>query len=214
MFTGIIDHCGEIETIEAISGGIRLGIRSQFKQFTLGESICVDGICLTVTETQHHIFYCDISPETLMISTAKYFTPKQLVNLEKSLTLSTPLGGHIITGHIDAEIKVKNVIKKDLFLQIDFEVSSKSDSNPESKSDDNYSSCLNYIVKKGSIAINGVSLTVNEVFDHNFSVMLIPHTLEKTNLSTLKPGDCVNAEWDYFAHYVINYLSRLEKKNQ
>jgi riboflavin synthase len=200
MFTGIIDHCGEIESLEAIAGGRRVRIRSQFETLTLGESICVDGICLTVADYENQIFYCDISPETLKMSTAKYFTSGKCVNLEKSLTLNTPLGGHIVTGHIDAEIKVKTILKEKAFWQMDFEVQSET--------------VLDYLVKKGSIALNGVSLTVNTVFDKNFAVMLIPHTLEKTTFRYLNPGDSVNAEWDYFARYVINYLSRCEKKMQ
>lgn len=197
MFTGIVDHCGEIKNIESFSEGFRLSILSQFPGFTLGESIAVDGICLTVTKAEKNLFYCDLSPETCHLTTAKHFKAGQFVNLEKALTLNALLGGHVVTGHVDTEITAKEVFKMDTFWKVDFEIPHKT--------------YLKYLVKKGSIALNGVSLTVNDVHHDQFSVMIIPHTLEKTNLRNLTAGKRVNAEWDYFARYLINYLEKFKE---
>jgi riboflavin synthase len=198
MFTGLVDHCGHIEEIIPAAASMRLKIRTQFENLVLGESISVEGICLTVTHIEKGNFYCDISPETLACTTAKNFQVGQLINLERALTLSTPLGGHFVVGHVDTEIQVKEVLPQDAFWVIAFEGLTKT--------------MLKYIVEKGSITINGVSLTINEVFSEGFSVMLIPHTLEKTSLKTLKAQDAVNVEWDYFARYIVNYLEKFKEK--
>lgn len=196
MFTGLVDHCGRIEDIFLQPAGMRVGIATQFKNLVLGESIAVEGICLTVTQIDGEKFYCELSPETLNLTTAKNFSIGQIVNLERALTLNTPLGGHFVTGHIDGQIGVKKVEVKNTFWHVEFEGLNKE--------------MLMYIVSKGSVTINGVSLTINEVSENGFSVMLIPHTLERTSLKLLKATDQVNVEWDYFGRYIVNYLNKLK----
>jgi len=199
MFTGLVDHCGRIEEVTLLPVGLRIELSTQFKDLVLGESIAVEGICLTITQIEGERFYCELSPETLSLTTAKNFSVGQSVNLERALTLNTPLGGHFVTGHIDGQIGVKKVELKKTFWQVEFE-----GLTPE---------MLMYVVPKGSVTINGVSLTVNEVSEKGFSVMLIPHTLERTSLKLLKTTDNVNVEWDYFGRYIVNYLNKLKGKS-
>lgn len=182
MFTGIIDHCGTITQIETIPNGLRLCIKHNFTDLQLGESISIDGICLTVTHFQDAIFTCDLSPETVNLTTAKHFKIDQKINVERALLPTTRLGGHFVLGHIDQCATVKIIKKINEFTEITF-----SNLNEQAKQ---------LIFKKGSIAINGVSLTINELTEDGFTVMLIPHTLEHTNLAALKTNDAVNVEFD------------------
>ncbi|MBS0359473.1 MAG: riboflavin synthase [Proteobacteria bacterium] len=187
MFTGIIDHTGEIVHLEKGDSSIALEIKTQFDEFTLGESISVDGICLTVTGNKKNNFTCELSSETLNVTTAKNFHVGSIVNLEKALRVSDRLGGHFVLGHVDTVAQLSEQKYMNDFLICQFTGTLKK----------------NYLIPKGSIALNGVSLTINEVTDAGFSVMLIPHSLEKTNLSKLKVGDSVNIEYDYLAKIVV-----------
>jgi riboflavin synthase len=190
MFTGIVDHCGVLSVIEQQSQAMRLKIKHNFEAIVLGESIAVDGICLTVTGEEKDVFFCDLSPETMTVTTARYFKEGQKVNLERALQPLSRIGGHFVTGHIDRIGSVKTIQKQGDFIEMVF-VSPKE-----------------YIFPKGSIAINGVSLTVNQVDDESFAVMLIPHTLERTNLSTLQMGDEVNLEFDMMARVIVEQYKR------
>lgn len=192
MFTGIVDHCGEIISSEIIPSGYRFLIKSQFNDFVKGESIAVDGICLTVTDFDRDHFYCEVSPETLKLTTANKFKPNDKVNLEKSLKLNDRMGGHMVMGHVDTQANITHIEKTGDFTVMRFKPMS-SDS-------------FKFISKKGSISVNGVSLTVNEVSENYVEVMLIPHTVSRTNLAYLSVGDTVNIEIDYFARYIVNYL--------
>jgi len=196
MFTGLIDHCGEIKECAQGEHGMSLWIKTQFKELVDGESIAVDGICLTVVESSEYGFRCDLSPETLKVTTAKYFEIGHRINLEQSLTPSDKLGGHFVYGHVDQTARVANKKSFDDFTQVTF-----SGFSEENK-------CL--LVRKGSVAINGVSLTINNVTDDYFDVMLIPETLRLTNLSGLQVGQSVNIEYDYLAKLVVNTVSRLK----
>lgn len=186
MFTGIIDHCGTILKMEIIPDGMRLAIRHSFRDLDLGESIAVDGICLTVTHFQNDIFYCDISPETLEVTTAKFFAIGQPINLERALQLTSRLGGHFVMGHVDQVAIVKSIKTINDFIEMTF-------ANLDTQ----------FIIKKGSITINGVSLTVNELTEDGCKVMLIPHTLERTDLTQLQEGDAVNIEFDMLVRIVV-----------
>lgn len=197
MFTGIIDHCGVIKTIDNSNGSCRLLISSQFDGLVLGESISVNGICLTVTSIQGHSFTCDLSPETLNVTTAKNFKENQSVNLERALQLSSRLGGHFVSGHVDQVARVKSITKKNEFTEIMF-----FGINEDNK---------RLITKKGSISINGVSLTLNDVKEDTFGVMLIPHTLEVTNLSELIEGSEVNIEFDMIARIIVDQYMRYQQ---
>ncbi len=189
MFTGIVDHGGTITQIETRPESQRIWIRNSFENLMLGESIAVDGICLTVTQIQQDIFCCDISPETGQLTTAKNFKLTQKVNLERALQLSSRLGGHVVMGHIDQVCQVKTMRHIADFIEIIF-----SGVDKQTKK---------FIIKKGSIAVNGVSLTINTVSEKEFSVMLIPHTLERTNLIFLHEGDTVNIEFDMMARMIV-----------
>jgi riboflavin synthase len=120
MFTGIVDHCGMITQIETITHGYRLWIKSNFSDLVLGESIALDGVCLTVTNIRDRHYSCDISPETLNLTTAKYFKTNQLVNLERALQLSSRLGGHMVAGHIDQVSRLKSIRSLDQFIEMVF----------------------------------------------------------------------------------------------
>jgi len=195
MFTGIIDHCGILSHIEPIPGGLHLKINTQFTHLELGESIAINGICLTVTDFQDNTFGCDISPETLKITTADQFKIGQELNLERSLLPTTRMGGHFVMGHVDQMAEVMAITMINDFIELKL-----GKIDPENKK---------FIAKKGSIGINGVSLTINEVTADGFTVMLIPHTLQRTNLNTLQKNDLVNIEFDMLARMVTKHLESL-----
>lgn len=189
MYTGIIDHLGKIISIQSIAKGLRLTIACQFKDFQLGESIALDGICVTVVASRDGEFDCELSPETLALTTANNLKVGSEVNLERSLTLSDRLGGHFVMGHVDTTATVKNIEKHADFTRVIF-----SGLTAEA---------MPYFAKKGSVCVNGVSLTINEVYVDGFEVMLIPHTQERTNLKYLEKDSCVNIEFDTIARIVV-----------
>lgn len=188
MFTGIVDHCGSITDISHSANAIRLSIATQFSDLILGESICIDGVCLTVTNNESTYFECDLSPETLHLTLAKNYRVGDSVNLERAMRPSDRLGGHIVTGHVDGVLRIKEFDNHNEFLYCAFD-----EINP---------SHALLLSPKGSVCINGVSLTINIVDTDYFSVMLIPHTLQRTNLHRLKKKDYVNVEYDYLAKLV------------
>ena len=199
MFTGIIDHCGVITDIAHSSNSIRLSISHQFSDCVLGESICVDGVCLTSTNIQENHFQCDLSPETLQLTNAKHYRVGTSINLERSMRLSDRLGGHIVTGHVDGVLKIKKFEKHNEFVLCEFSEINKNHDL--------------FLTVKGSVCINGVSLTINTVDQNSFSVMLIPHTLQKTNLHRLEPGDYINVEYDYLAKLVQKNINHYRGEN-
>ena len=188
VFTGIIDHTASIQAIEKNNADMQLTIAHQFGVLTLGESIAIDGVCLTVTAATENTFECQLSSETLALTTAGNYQVGQSVNCERAMQASDRFGGHIVTGHVDSTLKVAAIQSHDTFFEYAFSGVSQKD--------------LGLLTVKGSAAINGVSLTINALTDDGFSVMLIPHTLAMTNLSALKVGDDVNVEYDYLAKLV------------
>jgi len=210
MFTGIISHQGIISsTLETGQGIVKPGkvviaVSNGFlDNIKLGDSIAVDGVCLTVIEFENsnnidnkNYFIVEISKETIDKSGFKNLELNQVVNLERSLKFGDSIDGHLVQGHVDAVIKVFDIINIDAHKVITFIVE-----------DLEY---LKYIAIKGSVTINGVSLTVNSVDNNKFTVNLIPHSLEKTNLNGLAIGDMVNLEIDMFARYSVNYLERIK----
>lgn len=198
MFSGIVDHCGTILKLEQRNNSLHALIATQFNNIQEGESIAVDGICLTAIKPDNQQFYCDISPETLSLTTAEFFTTGCKINLERALCYGDRVGGHLVSGHIDQCGVVKDIKQQQEFVVMTF-----ANITPE---------FMRYLVKKGSIAINGVSLTINNVYQDGFDVMLIPHTLERTNLGVLKVGDEVNLEFDQLVKTTINYLQQLSLK--
>lgn len=193
MFTGIIDHRALVTAISHQKNSIQLTLATAFSDLVLGESISVDGVCLTVTAFFDNTFVCGLSKETCALTIAKQYRIGSTVNVERAMTLSERLGGHIVTGHVDGVIRVKKLEQHGEFILCEF-----SDSNPVHAV---------FLIAKGSVCINGVSLTLNIVHPDYFSVMLIPHTLERTNLSQVNRNDCVNVEYDYLAKLVSNNIN-------
>ena len=195
MFTGIIEAIGEITTLDGQNNnGLALAIASgslDLSDVKLGDSIAVNGVCLTVTALTGDLFTVDVSQETLNC-TQGFDRIGAHVNLEKAMRLSDRLGGHLVSGHVDA---VGTVVK--------FEPAGESFvlviQAPES--------IMRFLTHKGSITVNGVSLTVNRIEGNVFSVNLIPHTLVMTNLKELVPGMLVNLETDMLARYVARLLN-------
>lgn len=194
MFTGIIEGVGSIRAIESVGGDAHLTVdvgTLEFDNVRLGESIAVNGCCLTVTAFDGTSFECDASNETLRLTTLGSLGMNQLVNLERALLPSQRLGGHLVSGHVDGVGSVRS-IGEDARAQIwTFDA-------PEE--------LRKYIAKKGSICINGVSLTVNETDETGFTVALIPHTVAHTSFASTKAGDPVNLEIDQVARYVERLL--------
>ncbi len=201
MFTGIIEDRGIISDVYFSGSYARISVKTKVvsEGVNIGDSIAVNGICLTVTDLTKDSFFADISEETLKVTTAKSFKKSQIVNIERAVRLSDRLSGHIVTGHIDT-CGIINEKKGDR----NFYVFSINIDKPE---------MLKYVIHKGSIAIDGISLTVNEIFKNYIRLNIIPHTLKKTNLEFLKVGDRVNIEFDIIGKYIerlINYRENLK----
>lgn len=189
MFTGIIEEIGKVKSIERHSNSIKLTVSAQkiMQDMHIGDSISTNGICLTVTTFDNNSFTVDVMPETMMMTNFKNLKVNDAVNLERALAANGRFGGHIVLGHIDG---VGTIIKKyndDKAIRMSF--SAKAE-------------ILELIVKKGSIAIDGISLTVTDVNSTSFSVSIIEHTQGETTLTTKKIGDTVNLENDVIGKYV------------
>jgi len=185
MFTGIIEDCGSIIDVQQGNDVARFKIACEYSDLVEGESIAVDGVCLTVSAMGLGYFCCDVSPETKRLTTFASVGKDCLVNLERSLRVSDRFGGHFVTGHVDQTCRVGKIIHHGECVEILFSGMSES--------------AQAFVIKKGSIAVNGVSLTINEVVEGGFQVLLIPHTLKKTNLTEMKAGESVNIEFDLLA---------------
>ena len=188
MFTGIIAAVGRIAAVTPATGGVRVRIEAgglPLEDVALGDSIAVSGVCLTVVAAEPAWFEVDVSQETLACATG--FETGAPVNLEKALRLSDRLGGHLVSGHVDGRGRVErfDAVGDNRLLEV---------SVPPELS--------RYVARKGSVAIDGVSLTVNGVEATRFSVNLIPHTLAHTNFARLAPGVAVNIEIDLIARYI------------
>ncbi|MCP4934605.1 MAG: riboflavin synthase [bacterium] len=201
MFTGIITDVGKLH--EMAGGHMR--IRSSYDPSTIdiGASIAHDGCCLTVTDTETVsgggcVYGVDIGPETLSVTTLGDWSVGKRINLERALGLGAELGGHMVTGHVDGLGTLK---------------SRKIEGSSERFTIEVPLELARYIAAKGSIALNGTSLTVNEVTDISFGICLIPHTLQVTNWNELKAGDQINLEIDVLARYVarLNDMEHLER---
>lgn len=197
MFTGIIDHCAQVQTIEPTATGVKLEIKHEFNDLKLGESIAVDGVCLTVTADNKQVFSCDVSPETLSLTHLQHLKPNQAVNLERALRMQDRLGGHFVMGHVDGTWTVAAIEPHADFWLVSF-----NGVTPEQQI---------YLTHKGSITIQGVSLTLNKVTKTQVEVMLIPHTLERTNLQFLTVNQTVNIEFDTIARMVAKHMQLREE---
>lgn len=199
MFTGLIEEMGSVSALERTGEDRLLTIRCGFDPATIriGDSIAINGVCLTVVAKGAGFFSVQVSGETLARSTLGELNVAAAVNLERALALGGRLDGHLVQGHVDAVGRVERVAPRGRSLEIWFRVPA---------------DVGRYIIAKGSIAINGVSLTVNELSDSGdatrFSVNIIPHTQHKTTLHGLTPGKTVNVETDLLGRYVERLLKR------
>ena len=193
MFTGIVEETGIVELFEKKSSGAKLIVKANtvLQEIKTGDSIAVNGVCQTVTEFTPNNFTVMISDKTLNVTNFKWMKQGQKVNLERALTLQSRLGGHIVSGHVDCTSTILKIDKHSDFYDIEFEL-------PQN--------IKQYVIYKGSIAINGVSLTVAEVSDSIFSVSIIPHTFNNTVFKYLSEGDFVNIETDILGRYVEKLL--------
>jgi riboflavin synthase len=187
LFSGIIEAVGQIGAVAIAGGGARLTIASPFTGLELGESVCVSGVCLTVIASDKESFEVGVSPETLRRSRFATLKSGDDVNLERSLRLGDRLSGHLVFGHVDGVGRLASITVDGDSRLCRFEA-------PEAIS--------RYLVEKGSIAVDGVSLTVFSCQVLSFSVSIIPHTARVTTLGNLRPGDEVNLESDMIARYV------------
>jgi riboflavin synthase len=190
MFTGIVQAIGEVRTITPRGGDVEFVFASgalSLEGVAIGDSISVSGCCLTVTRLTADSFAADASLETLQVTTLGRWQMGQRVNLEKALRAGDPLGGHYVTGHVDGIAKVVAAASDARSLRVDFEAPA---------------TLARYVARKGSVCIDGVSLTVNDVEQNRFGVNLIPHTLEVTTLGACRPGTQANLEVDIIARYV------------
>lgn len=192
MFTGLVQALGVIETWLPSHG--QLSIQSEsfpWYEIKLGDSLAVNGVCLTVTSLSEHGFSAFVSPETLRRTTFQIIQPDQRVNLEKCLTLQSLIGGHLVTGHIDgvAQLQEKSLEGDSWMYQF---------SIPEH--------LMPFLAEKGSVCLHGVSLTVVNIDEDKLTVMLVPHTLNETTLGQLQEKELVNIEVDLLARYSQRFL--------
>jgi riboflavin synthase len=206
MFTGLVQEVGEIRVAQSrsVDGGSDLRLVIGFRhidrsRLELGASICVDGVCLTVAEVDHDSFTADVSGETLRVTTLGAKRAGSRVNLEPSLRAGDALGGHWVSGHVDGVAEVVGATRDARSLQIELTVP------PD---------LARYVARKGSVTLDGVSLTVNDVQGARFAINLIPHTLEVTTLAALAPGLRVNLEVDLMARYIERLNSYTAAGNQ
>ena len=190
MFTGIVQGVGRIRSVEPHGGDVTLWIATgdvSLADVAIGGSIAVNGCCLTAVRLEPDAFAADLSRETLSLTTAGDWSPGTPVNLEKALTAGQALGGHYVTGHVDGVGRVIARHDDARSVRVEFEVPAE---------------LARYVARKGSICVDGVSLTVNGVAGTRFDVNLVPHTLEMTILGGYRPGTRVNLEVDIIARYL------------
>jgi riboflavin synthase len=195
MFTGIVEELGRVRSLEDRAGGARLVVQCATVNgdSSVGDSVAVNGVCLTAVEVTGEALSFDLGRETLGRSTLGDLRAGDPVNLERPLTLATRLGGHLVQGHVDGVARVRSVDRNGAGASIRIALPP---------------SLRPYVVEKGAIAVDGVSLTIAVVDDEGFEVALIPHTLAATALGERAPGDWVNLEADVVAKYVENLARR------
>lgn len=195
MFTGIIEEIGKILSITEKE--ICIEAKNVLENTKIGDSIAVNGVCLTVRNISKNTFSADISPETYKVTSFPQQKSGSYVNLERAMLSNGRFGGHIVSGHIDGVGKVENISKKSDCYELKILLSDFD---------------AKYVVKKGSITVNGISLTIAEISKNEITISVIPHTYEKTSLKYLKQGDLVNIETDILAKYVEKFLSTTDNK--
>ncbi|MFW6001056.1 MAG: riboflavin synthase [Halanaerobium sp.] len=200
MFTGIVQEKGEFNRKITANNKYQLEIKAEkvLNDLKIGDSIAVNGACLTVVEFGDNYFRADVMPETLKATNLGDLKTGSEVNLEQSLRLSDFIGGHFVTGHIDGTAAVKNIRNQSNAKLIDLSIPAEIEK---------------YIVKKGSVAVNGVSLTVMKINNGIMTISLIPETWSETNLADIKKGDIVNIETDMLGKYVYKMMDNKKDNN-
>lgn len=196
MFTGLVERMGRLVSIEPQGAGTRLSIEHGYGPLDLGESISVNGACLTVVAADESRFYVDVSPETLDKTTLGAWQVGQVLNLERALAFGARLGGHLVTGHVDGTGEIESLAPEGEMTRVGLVV-------PQA--------LARYVARKGSICVDGVSLTVNDVADRTahtrVDLFIIPHTLRETTLGLVRVGSRVNLEIDLIARYTERLLA-------
>ena len=190
MFTGIIHSMGRLVSLNRKTFPelvVEIGLKEPVK---IGDSVAVNGACLTVVKIEGARYRFDLSRETLKLANFNDLAPGNRVNIELPLTLNTFVSDHLVSGHLDGTVRTRSINRSAERTSFDFTISEKQ--------------WKRFLVTKGSVALNGISLTVSEVRDSSFSIEVIPHTLENTNLKFLKIGDRVNLELDLIGKYIYN----------
>lgn len=200
MFTGIIEEVGEIKSFIKNSNGATIEVccHTVLEGTKIGDSIAINGCCQTVTKLNPNSFSANVSDETISVTNFSTLKAKDNVNLERALTLSSRIGGHIVSGHVDCKGKFIKYEKLTDFYNLEFEIP-----NEQEK----------YIVHKGSITINGISLTIASTHKNTLKCAIIPHTFNNTNLKNLKIGDFVNIETDILGKYVEKMLYKKDNNS-
>ncbi|STX28611.1 riboflavin synthase alpha chain [Legionella beliardensis] len=193
MFTGLVAQQGEVIVNEIGKVANRLVLRSCFKELEPGESIAVNGVCLTLLPDSFDLLQFDISPETLSLTTLNRLKKGDKVNLERAMLANSRFGGHYVSGHVDTTAAVLGIMPVENFLEITL---------------GDFGKVANlYLLPKGSITIEGVSLTINTVAKEGIKIMLVPHTLANTTLGQMEIGQRVNVEFDYLTRIVAHQLT-------
>lgn len=200
MFTGLIEEIGEITSIEKIGDGLRLTIHAPVitSDVKVDDSIAINGCCLTATKVSGTDFTVEAVEETLKKTTLGLLKKGDQINLERAMKLSDRLGGHLVLGHVDGVGKIISIASRTTSWWVTIEVTQ---------------SLIKYAIPVGSVAVDGISLTVAELHDSRISVSIIPHTWEKTIIGTKKAGDSVNLEMDMIGKYVERLFGEKEKKS-
>lgn len=203
MFTGIIVELGKVQEITNLRNGARLTVHSEkvIADAKIGDSISVNGVCLTVTEIDlnRKLISFDLSYETLEKTNLGELRQGSLVNLEPALTLSTRLGGHLVSGHVEGIGTIKKIESRGDYIKFEIEA-------PKS--------ILKYCIKKGSIAVDGISLTIVDLYPSSFTVVVIPHTAKVTTIGFKRVGDRVNLESDLIAKYVERFIVKEPNRDE
>jgi riboflavin synthase len=193
MFTGIVEEMGAITSLEKTLAGTRMTILAAtvLGDLKIGDSVSVNGVCLTAVSKGERDFSVEVSPETLSVTTLGLMTPGMPVNLERAMKLNERIGGHLVSGHVDAVGTVRSRHQDGNAIYFTVEAAQE---------------VLRYCVKKGSITVDGISLTINDLTNHGFSVAIIPHTAKVTTLGLKQVNDGVNLETDLIGKYVERLL--------
>lgn len=200
MFTGIVEEIGEVISVKAGTKSSVLEIRGDivFGDLKTGDSVAVNGVCLTVSSLKKNIFTADVMSETLKRSALNKITSGTSVNLERAMAANGRFGGHMVSGHIDGTGEIVNIAREDNAVWFTIKTSEK---------------IVSFIIEKGSIAVDGISLTVVKVEDNKFSVSVIPHTVKSTGLFTKGIGSQVNLENDMVGKYIEKFIQKKTNNN-